>query len=56
MAGLREPVVAGETASHRVAEGQRDFRARPAANRSINEMKRGGKVTFKKKDKKRGKG
>lgn len=53
---MRYPPVPGETASRRMADVGREFRARPAANRSLNEMKKGGKVTFKKKGKGRGKG
>lgn len=57
MADPRILPVAGETASNRMAQAQRSFRAKPPEGRSLNEMKKGGKVTFrKKKAKHHGKG
>lgn len=52
MADPQHPIP-GETASRRMAEMQRDFRAQPARTRSLNEMKQGGKVTLKSKVKRR---
>lgn len=50
---MATPPIPGETASNRMAQMQRQFRAQPARTRSLNEMNKGGKVALKKKAKSR---
>jgi hypothetical protein len=41
---LKIPIIPGTTASARMDEAQKAFAAQPARTRSLNEMRKGGKV------------